>query len=59
MSQDPVLGAAFHREAVLSHRAVLLPGEISDNGTEVSTVPPAGEILGSEPLFRHACASDG
>lgn len=54
-----MLGAAFHREAVLSHRAVLLPGEISDNGTEVSTVPPAGEILGSEPLFRHACASDG
>lgn len=54
-----MLRAAFHREAVLSHRAILLPGGISDNGTKVSTVPPAGEILGCEPLFRHACASDG
>ena len=38
-------------ESVLSRWAVLLPGGISDN--KVSAVSLAGEVLGSERLFRH------
>lgn len=52
------VGSSFSRGScpgsAVSCRAVLLPGGISD--FEVSAVPLAGEVLGSEHFFRHCPA---